>query len=128
MNKIILSGNLGKEPELRFIAGSGKAVCNFSIAVKRPFSDQSDWFNIVTWGKTAENCANYLSKGSKVLVGGYSYQESWEKDDGTKGYKQVVNATTVEFLIKVDKSNQQPQNNFDNQGFQSIEDDDEIPF
>jgi len=128
MNKIILSGNLGKPPELRFIAGSGKAVCNFSIAVKRPYSEESDWFNIVVWGKSAENCANYLDKGSKVLIEGYTYQQSWDKNDGSKGYKQVVNASNVEFLNKVNKSSEPQSNGFDNEGFQAIEDDDDIPF
>ncbi|SDC85219.1 single stranded DNA-binding protein (ssb), partial [Candidatus Frackibacter sp. WG11] len=70
MNKVILIGRLGQDPELRYTP-NGVAVCNFSIAVQRPFTNQQgerdvDWVDIVVWRKQAENCANYLAKGRQV--------------------------------------------------------------
>ena len=123
MNASVLIGNLGRDPELKFIQGSGKAVCNFSIGVKRPYSQETDWFDITVWGKTAENCAEYLTKGSKVCVQGYFYNDQWEKD-GQKRIKTRFNASTVEFLSKKSETTQS------NDGFsQAIEDQDlDLPF
>lgn len=108
MNQVILIGNLGKDPELKMMPNSDKAVCNFSIAVKRPFAkDKSDWHNIVVWGKTAENCSNYLTKGSKVAVVGYVTNRSWGEEGNKKFITEVV-ANEVEFLSSVQKSDFNP--------------------
>lgn len=71
MNKVIMDGNLTKNPELRFTT-NGKAVATFAIAVNEGYGDkkQTNYFNIVAWGKIGENVANYLDKGSKVLICG----------------------------------------------------------
>lgn len=97
MNKVILIGNLTKDLETRETP-SGKTVANFSIAVNRPFSNDTDFFNITVWDKQAENCAKFLKKGSKVGIVGYLYNRSYEANDGTKRTVTEVNASEVEFL------------------------------
>lgn len=99
MNKCMIIGNLGKDVELRHIAMNGKDVAEFTVAVKR-FGAQgkTDWFNVVTWDKQAENCAKYLSKGSKVAVIGSMQFDTFDKQDGTKGYTSKLIAQEVEFL------------------------------
>ncbi|MEI6821033.1 MAG: single-stranded DNA-binding protein [Bacteroidota bacterium] len=124
MNQVILIGRLTKEVELRY-AGE-KPVANFSIAVDRPFSKEkvTDFFNIVVWGKPAENCANYLAKGKLVGISGRIQNETYEKD-GVKKYKTDIIAESVEFLSpkedKAEKSTDIPE------GFAQVEDDD-VPF
>jgi len=102
-NKVILMGNLTRDPELRYTP-SGKAVANFSIAVNRRFRtddqvrEETDFFDIVVFGKQAENCSEYLRKGRPVLVDGRLQQRRWETDDGQKRSKVEVVAMTVQFL------------------------------
>ena len=95
VNKVILCGNLGKAPVVRETAGS-KKVCNFTLAT----SDRKnvEWHNIVAWEKTAELCAQYLSKGSKVLIEGRIQTRSWENENGVTQYKTEIVADRVEFL------------------------------
>ena len=134
MNKIILSGNICKDVELRFIAGSGKAVASFDVAVKREFSKdkETDFFPVVVWGKQAENCANYLSKGSKVLIDGRAEFDHWEDKQGQKRSRIKIIANSVEFLTFKEKDQEAPQPQSDSGlgfgDFQAIEDDDDIPF
>lgn len=102
-NKVILMGNLTRDPELRYTP-AGKAVANFSIAVNRRFKtddqvrEETDFFDIVVFGKQAENCSEYLSKGRPVLVDGRLQQRRWETDDGQKRSKVEVVAMSVQFL------------------------------
>ncbi len=139
MNNVIMIGRLVRDPELRFIAGSGKAVANFSIAVDRPFSKEkaADFFRVVVWGKPAENCANYLAKGRKVAIKGYLTSRSYDAANGEKKYVTEIVADNVEFLEWGDRKegSQAPakdtesfSSGFDSDGFQAIEDDDDIPF
>lgn len=116
MNIVFFTGRLTKDPELKFIAGSGKAVCNFSIAVDRPFSKekQADFFRVVVWGKTAENCAEYLEKGRKVAVKGHLINEQYEKDGQKMTFTKII-ADNVEFLEWGEKKQSDE--------FQEIEDD-----
>ena len=81
MNKVILVGNLTRDPELKYTQ-SGKAYARAGIAVNRPFSKDKavDFFNLVIWNKLAELCDKYLSKGSKVIVEGHIQTGSYEKD------------------------------------------------
>lgn len=96
--KTIILGHLGKDPELR--EANGKAVCNFSVAVseKRGGQDHTEWFNITTWEKTAENCAQYLKKGSMVLLEGSVRLETYKKKDGSDGASLRITAYQVKFL------------------------------
>ena len=98
INHVTLIGNLGNAPELK-TTSNGKQVAKFSIAVneKRGGADKTDWFNITAWEKTAEACAKYLVKGSKVCVQGRLQTGSYEKD-GIKRYTTDIIATQVEFL------------------------------
>jgi single-strand DNA-binding protein len=91
------SGNLGRDPELRYTA-SGTAVCDFSIAVQGRRDDPPLWVRVTAWEKQAEACAEYLRKGSKCLVTGEVKSDTYEDRDGVKRTKWWVNARQVEFL------------------------------
>jgi single-strand DNA-binding protein len=102
MNKVILIGNLARDPELT-TTNSGVSVCRFSIAVQRRFATgengpQVDFFNIVVWRTQGENCHKFLKKGSKCCVVGRLQNSSYEAQDGTKRYSTDIVAEEVEFL------------------------------
>lgn len=110
MNKVTLTGNLTKDPELTSTS-SGVNVCKFSIAVSRQFKDANgekgvDFFNIVAWRKLGENCANYLRKGKKALVIGRIEIRTYEHD-GTKKQAFDIVADEVEFLSPVDNDGEE---------------------
>lgn len=103
-NKVILMGNLTKDPELRYTP-SGSSVCNFDLAVNRSYSNQAGerkeevcFITIVAWGKQAEHCSQYLHKGRPVLVEGRLTQRSWETQEGQRRTKHEVVAERVQFL------------------------------
>lgn len=144
MNTVILVGRLTKDPELRYIPGTGRPVATFSIAVNRPFANkegkrEADFFNIVVWGKLGENCANYISKGRLVAVKGSIQNRSYDTPTGEKRYITEINADSVEFLESKGRSegvervdNGGFERSFeptglDPEGFQALDDDD-IPF
>ena len=103
-NRVILVGNLGADPELRHTQASGAAVTSFSIAVNErrkiqgEWQDAVEWFKIVVWGKTAENCCEYLSKGSQIHVEGRLQTRKWQDRDGIDRWSTEVVANTVLFL------------------------------
>jgi single-strand DNA-binding protein len=102
MNKVILVGNLTRDPELSETP-SGIAVCRFSIAVSRDFANaegnrEADFFNITVWRGRAENCGKYLKKGNKVAVVGRLQTRSYDDKDGNKRYVTDIVADEVEFL------------------------------
>lgn len=104
LNKVMLIGNVGKDPEMRYTA-SGSAVTTFSLAVNRTFNssegerrEETDWFEIVTWQKLAELCSQFLQKGRQAYVEGRLQTRSWEGQDGQKHYRTEVVAQTVLFL------------------------------
>ena len=107
-NKVMLMGNLTRDPELRFTA-NGSAVTSFGLAVNRKFKQGDEWkddvcfVDITAWGKQGENCAEYLSKGRPVFVEGYLKFSTWESD-GQKRNKLEVVANTVQFLGSRDGS------------------------
>ena len=105
MNKIILSGNLARDPEVRYTQ-SGKAIATFSLAVSRGWRSKNDtqqqqptadFFNIVAWDKLGEFCGKYLAKGRKVFLEGRLQSRSYEAQDGTKRYITEVIANEIEF-------------------------------
>jgi len=104
-NKVILMGNLTKDPELRYTS-SGLAVANFSLAINRRTAkdgekrEEVDFFDIETWDKQAELCSEYLSKGRSVLVEGRLKQDRWEDEAGNKRSKVKIVATAIQFLPK----------------------------
>ncbi|MBL7158020.1 MAG: single-stranded DNA-binding protein [Candidatus Omnitrophica bacterium] len=104
LNKVLLMGNLTRDPELRYIP-SGTAVASFDLAVNRVYSSQSgekkkevSYIRIVTWGRRAEVCGEYLAKGSPVFVEGRLRSRSWEAQDGQKRSTIEVIANNVQFL------------------------------
>ena len=102
MNKVILIGNLTRDPELTETP-SGIAVCRFSIAVSRDYANaegtrETDFFNITVWRGRAENCGKYLKKGNKVAVVGSLQTRSYEDKDGIKRKVTDIVASEVEFL------------------------------
>jgi len=103
-NKVILLGNLTRDPELRYTP-SGQPVCNFDLAVNRSYTTQTGerrdevcYITIVAWGKQAETCAEYLAKGRTALVEGRLSQRSWETPEGQKRSKHEVVADRVQFI------------------------------
>lgn len=128
MNKVFLVGRLAKDPELKLVPGSGKAVTNFTIAVDRRFKregqPEADFINVVVWGKQAEATANHMNKGKQIAVSGRIEIRSYEAKDGTKRYVTEVIADEVQFLEWGNKTEQ--INDFSND-VTPIQDDD-IPF
>ncbi len=102
MNKVFLIGRLTRDPELRYTS-SNVATASFSIAVDRNFTNQNgereaDFINIVVWRKQAENCKNYLTKGSQVAIDGRIQTRNYDGQDGKKVYVTEVVADNVQFL------------------------------
>ncbi len=104
LNKVLLIGNLGKDPEVRYTPG-GQAVANFTIATNESWTDKqgqkqerTEWHRIVAWGKTAELCGEYLSKGRQVYVEGKLQTREWQNKEGQKQYTTEVVANQVLFL------------------------------
>ncbi len=104
VNKVILVGNLGRDPELRYIP-SGQAVANFTLATNERWRDKegnnqerTEWHRIVVWGKSAENCAQYLQKGRSVYIEGRLQTREWEDKDGNKRQTTETIAQVVQFL------------------------------
>ncbi len=137
VNKAILIGNLGKDPELRYTPG-GAAVCNFSLATTEKWRDkqtnelkeQTNWHNIVLWGKQAETAKEYLQKGSPVYIEGRIQTRTYDDKDGNKRWITEIVGQRMQFLGRRDETprddaaappdvQQQPE---------VTEEDDDLPF
>lgn len=109
MNKSVLIGRLTKDPELKFTAGSGLATTTITLAVdRRPSKDkpkEADFIPVVLWGKSAENTAQYMTKGKLMAVSGRIQTRNYEGKDGKKVYVTEVIADEVQFLEWGEKSN-----------------------
>jgi single-strand DNA-binding protein len=107
INKVILVGRLGKDPEIKSTAG-GNTVAKFSLATDERYTDKSgekqertEWHNIVVWGKLAEICGQYLRKGKLVYIEGSIRTDSWEdKESGQKKYRTEIIGNTMKMLDK----------------------------
>jgi single-strand DNA-binding protein len=104
VNKVILIGNLGKDPELRYTP-SGQPVASFSVATTERWTDKNgqkqdrtEWHNIVVWGKLAELTNQYLKKGRPVYIEGRITSRSWDDRDGNKKYRTEIVANQIQFL------------------------------
>ena len=142
INKAILIGNLGKDPELRYTA-SGTAVASFSIATTERFKnrngeqqERTEWHNIVAWGPLAEICGKYLVKGKQVYIEGRIQSRSYDDRDGNKRYITEIVANEMKMLGRPGESsggsggyaeNQQASRSADSPG-PSFNPDDDIPF
>lgn len=111
VNKVILVGNLGKDPELRHTQ-SGTAVCTFSLATTERRKDKEDittWHNIIAWSGLAEICAKFLHKGSQVYIEGSIQNRSYEDRDGVKKYVTEIVADQMQMLgVKGDQKSERP--------------------
>ena len=145
MNLCVLIGRIVRDPELKFIPSTGLAVAKFNLAVDKGLYGEkkqqaeakgqptADFINITVFGKTAESCANYLAKGSQCAVQGRISTGSYTKDDGTKVYTTDILADKVEFLGgksdgQAKPKQQQNESYFEDDVFQPVEDDEDIPF
>lgn len=102
VNKVILVGNLGKDPESR-VTGSGEAVCTFSIATTESWRDKkevTEWHKVVAYGKLAEIAGQYLRKGSQVYVEGKIKTRKWQDNNGQDRYTTEINASALTMLGK----------------------------
>jgi single-strand DNA-binding protein len=116
VNKVILVGRLGKDPEVRYTQG-GKAVANFSIATDESYKDKdgekqkkTEWHNIVVWGNSVEAFVQkYLHKGDMVYVEGKLQTRSWDDKDGNKKYTTEINVTDIKGLVTGDGGSQPTQ-------------------
>ena len=127
-NKVLLMGNLTRDPELRYTSG-GTAVASFGLAVNRKFKQGEEWkdevcfVDITVWAKQGENCAEYLNKGSQAFIEGRLNYQTWEdKQSGQQRSKLEVVANNVQFLTKQgDKKDM-------GSGTSTVSDDDDVPF
>ncbi|MBN2226780.1 MAG: single-stranded DNA-binding protein [candidate division Zixibacteria bacterium] len=110
VNKVILIGNLGKDPELKYTPG-GQAVANFSLATTEKWrdkdgnmQDKTEWHNIVLWGRQAEIAKEYLAKGRQVYIEGRIQTRSWDDKDGNKRYTTEIVGQRMQFLGTRDQS------------------------
>ena len=105
VNKVILIGNVGSDPELKYTT-NGAGVSNFSVATNETWTDKNtnerqertEWHRIVAWGRLAEICNQYLRKGSKVYIEGSLQTRSWEGQDGQKRYTTEIRAAEMQML------------------------------
>lgn len=128
INTVFVIGRLTRDPELKTLP-SGTAALDMSVAVNETQKKGEDWtdyanfFNVTAWGKTAENCAKYLKKGSQVAIEGHLHQDRWEKD-GVKHNTVKIIAESVQFLGKSgNNDNEQPNDPYAEQASNA-----DIPF
>ncbi len=133
MNKIILIGNLGRDPEMNYTP-NGIAVTKFSLAVNRVSKspsgerqDETEWFNIVAWRQLAETCNNYLKKGSKIYIEGRLTQRKYTDRNGAERTAIEVVANDMEMLTPKDRQGSSGADNFPG-GDDALGDLDEHPF
>jgi len=131
MNKIIIIGNLTRDPQLRSI-NNGASVCSFSVAVNRRFADNEgnrgvDYFNVSAWRALGENCNKFLKKGSKVAVSGEVQVRQYDDKDGVKRTSVDINADEVEFLTPKMSGGDMGDSGSSDAGMQPVEDDN-LPF
>ena len=132
INKVVLLGRLTKDPELRYAAGSGTAVCRFTVAINRQFKkDETDFINCVAFGKTGETITQYLTKGRQIAVTGSIRTGSYESNSGEKRYTADVIVETFEFVESKKKETNEfdkRANNFPDPFTKEHEEPDDIPF
>jgi single-strand DNA-binding protein len=139
VNKVILVGRLGRDPEVRSTP-SGQTVAKFSLATDEKFTDKSgqrqertEWHNIVAWGRLGEICGQYLKKGKLVYIEGSIRTESWDdKESGQKKYRTEINAREMKMLDKRGDdeggSAYAGSRTASSAGADMVHDDDDVPF
>ena len=138
MNKIIVIGHLGRDPEMRYTP-NGQGVTSFSIASSRRYTtsggetrEETEWFNVSAWGRLAETCNQFLAKGRQVYVEGRLRSRSYEGRDGQTRFVNEINVTDVQFLGGGNQMGEdRPVNGQDSMAPnepQAFEDIDDLPF
>ncbi len=119
MNKAIIRGFLGADPEVKTVS-TGKTVCRMSVATSESWTDRdgqrqenTQWHRIVCWKELAVNCGRFLAKGSEVLLEGRIETRSWEDQQGKKHYTTEIIASSVEFIGQKKESNEINEPSFD---------------
>ncbi|OPL14805.1 MAG: single-stranded DNA-binding protein [Firmicutes bacterium ML8_F2] len=134
LNMVVLIGRLTRDPELRYTPGNGVPVSTFTLAVNRPFTNQqgerdTDFINVVTWRKLAENCANYLKKGSMAAATGRLQIRSYDDSQGVRRKVAEVVANDVRFLDKGGGTDKDKNDDFDESGSENNDiSEDDVPF
>ena len=134
INKVFLIGNLGQDPETRDTKSG--PVCNFRIATAESWNDKktgdrkerTEWHRIVVWGKQAENCAEYLTKGRACHIEGRLQPRDWEDKDGNKRYTTEIVADRVTFLGGRDEVDEKSARHYDKNQLNAPLGDEDIPF
>lgn len=132
LNKVMLIGNLGRDPEMRYTP-SGRPVTTFSMATNRSWKSsdgerrsETEWFNIVAWGSLAEICNQYLKKGQQVYIEGRLQSRSWEDDDKVK--HQTTEVVAKEMVMLGDRRKENSDADDDTHEVATENDEDEFPF
>ena len=133
LNKVMIIGNLGRDPEMRYTP-SGRPVTTFSVAVSRSWKSsngehrsETEWFKIVAWGKLAEICKEYLNKGQQVYIEGRLQTREWEDKEGQQGTTVEVVANEMTMLGDRRDKSQNDENSAEDAP-SDIVDEDEFPF
>ncbi|HVP04553.1 MAG TPA: single-stranded DNA-binding protein [Dehalococcoidia bacterium] len=133
LNKVMIIGNLGADPEMRYTA-DGNALTSFRVAASRNYNgpdgerrEETEWFSVVTWRKLAEQCSQYLQKGRRVYVEGRLRTRSWDTPEGQRRYKTEVVAERVLFLDRAGAAPFGEENQEQHEPILDIEPED-IPF
>jgi single-strand DNA-binding protein len=137
VNKVIVVGRLGADPELKYTSG-GQAVTRLSVATSETWTDKSgerqertEWHRVVVWGKPAEACGKHLAKGRQVYLEGRLQTKSWEDKEGQKRYTTEIVASTVQFLGSAGERSSLPNADAAGQNLgpePSFDSEEEIPF
>ena len=131
LNKVMIIGNLGSEPEMRFTP-NGKPVTTFRVATNRAYTtpegerkEETEWFTVVAWNKLAEQCNQFLTKGRLIYAEGRLHTRTWESTEGQKHYRTEIIANRVTFLDR--QASMLPEDKIDEAGIGELEPED-IPF
>jgi len=134
INKAILVGRLGKDPDVRYTP-DGAAVTSFSLATDEQWKDKSgekvqntDWHNIITFGKLAEVCGNYLSKGQLVYIEGRIRTRAWEGKDGAKRYTTEIIASDMKMLTPKSSGRHEPREAYASRDDRPLPEENDVPF
>ncbi len=132
MNLVVLKGRLSKDPVLRYTAGTGTAVCSFSIAVNRQVKEgqekRADFFNCNAWGKRGEFVSKYFQKGQPIALSGRLQNRNWKDDNGHMHYSTEVFVDQIEFAGEAPNRKSDADDTNSQGDFYPIDEDDELPF
>lgn len=133
LNKVMIIGNLGSEPEMRYTP-NGKPVTSFRVATNRVYTtpegerkEETEWFTVVAWNKLAEQCNQFLNKGRLVYAEGRLHTRMWEAQDGQKHYRTEIIANRVTFLDRQASAQAEEKIGDDSVGGNGLDPED-IPF